>query len=212
MNRNAVPYHSPGSRSHPGATGMPLTHENPEGIPDSMQPLRGWNLQGDVFFPGWLRDPGLCSGTPLAFFSHPRTGPKTSHKTGSEGIRECLNCSNGSSKESMGKTRMSFSLFNPDTHLKKSPSPFPLPLEREFFSPLLSGHTPPLPETSAFFSLSRGRGKGEGPFSRHGGGTEQRSETGPRKTYGLQTFRMLQVALYHALGNLPESEFTHEFF
>jgi len=128
---------------------------------------------------------------------------------------------------------MSFSLFNQDTDLKESPSPYPLPLEREFlspllssypaltsplpersafFSPLLSGHTPPLPERPAFFSLSRGRGKGEGPFSRHGGGTEQRSETGPGKTYGFQTFKMLQVALYHALGNLPESEFTHEFF
>jgi hypothetical protein len=55
-------------------------------------------------------------------------------------------------------------------------------------------------------------GKGEGPFPRHGGGTEQRSETSPRKTNGFQTFKMLQVALYHALGNLPESEFTHEFF
>jgi len=118
----------------------------------------------------------------------------------------------GSSKESVGKTRMSFSLFNQDTDLKKSPSPFPLPLEREFFSPWLSGHTPPLPERSTFFSLSWGRGKGEGPFPRHGGGTEQRSETGPRKAYGFQTFKMLQVALYHALGNLPESEFTHEFF
>jgi len=93
----------------------------------------------------------------------------------------------GSSKESVGKTGMSFSPFNQDTDLKKSPSPFPLPLEREFFSPLLSAHTPPLPGRSAFFSLSRGRGKGEGPFPRHGGGTEQRSETGPRKTYGFQT-------------------------
>jgi hypothetical protein len=115
-----------------------------------------------------------------------------------------------SSKESVGKTRMSSSLFNQDTDLRKSPSPFPLPQEREFSSPSLSGHTPPLPERSAFFSLSWGRGKGEGPFPRHGGGTEQRSETGPRKTYGFQTFKMLEVALYHALGNLPESEFTHE--
>jgi hypothetical protein len=31
----------------------------------------------------------------------------------------------GSSKESVGKTRMSFSLFNQDTDLRKSPSPFP---------------------------------------------------------------------------------------
>ena len=134
----------------------------------------------------------------------------------SRGSRSCAESRpssfSGSAKESVGKTRMSFSLFNQDTDLKKSPSPFPLPLEREFFSPSLPGHTPPLPERSAFFSLSRGRGKGEGPFSRHGGGTEQRSETGPRKTHGLQTVKMLQVALYHALGNLPESEFTHESF
>jgi len=92
----------------------------------------------------------------------------------------------GSSKESVGKTRMSFSLFNQDTDLKKSPSPFPLPLEREFFSPLLSGHTPPLPERSAFFSLSWGRGKGEGPFPRHRGGTcttkRNRSQRSLRKS------------------------------
>jgi len=62
------------------------------------------------------------------------------------------------------------------------------------------------------FPSPGGRGKGEGPFPRHRGGTEQRSETGPGKTYGFQTFKMLQVALYHALGNLPESEFTHESF
>jgi len=55
-------------------------------------------------------------------------------------------------------------------------------------------------------------GKGEGPFAWHEGGTEQRSETSPRKTYGFQTLKMLQVALYHSLGNLPESELTHEFF
>jgi hypothetical protein len=107
---------------------------------------------------------------------------------------------------------MSFSLFNQDTDLKKGPSPFLLPQEREFFSPLLFGHTPPLPGRSAFFSLSWGRGKGEGPFPWHGGGTEQRSKTGPKKTHGFQTFKMLQVALYHALGDLPESEFTHEVF
>ena len=43
MNRNAVPYHSPESRSHPGATGTPLTHENPETVPCFMQPFQGWD-------------------------------------------------------------------------------------------------------------------------------------------------------------------------
>jgi hypothetical protein len=111
---------------------------------------------------------------------------------------------------------MSFSLFNQDTDFKKKPLTLPSPpgegilLSIAFWS--YAALTSPLPERSASFSLSWGRGKGEGPFPRHGGRTEQRSETGPRKTYGFQTFKMLQVALYHALGNLPESEFTHEFF
>jgi len=50
MNRNAVPYHSPGSRSHPGAAGTPLTHENPERVPYFMQPFQGWDLQGGTSF------------------------------------------------------------------------------------------------------------------------------------------------------------------
>jgi len=81
---------------------------------------------------------------------------------------------------------MSLSLFNQDTDLKKGPSPFPLPQEREFLAPcqtpLLFRRTPPLPGKSALFSLSWGRGKGEGPLPCHGGGTEQRSETGPGTT------------------------------
>lgn len=33
-----------------------------------------------------------------------------------------------------------------------------------------------------------------------------------RKSYGFRTYEMLELALYHALGNLPEPEMTHRFF
>ena len=60
-------------------------------------------------------------------------------------------------------------------------------------------------------SLSRGRGKGEGsfPWRRE---IEQQSEMGPGKAQGFRTFQVLQVALYHTLGNLPEPRSAHEFF
>ena len=32
-----------------------------------------------------------------------------------------------------------------------------------------------------------------------------------RKAYGFRTFNAIEIALYHALGNLPEPEFTHRF-
>jgi len=32
-----------------------------------------------------------------------------------------------------------------------------------------------------------------------------------RKAYGFRTFRALEIALYHALGHLPEPKFTHRF-
>jgi transposase len=32
-----------------------------------------------------------------------------------------------------------------------------------------------------------------------------------RKAYGFRTFRAVEVALYHTLGDLPEPKFTHEF-
>jgi hypothetical protein len=32
-----------------------------------------------------------------------------------------------------------------------------------------------------------------------------------RKAYGFRTFRAVEVALYHRLGNLPESELAHRF-
>ena len=32
-----------------------------------------------------------------------------------------------------------------------------------------------------------------------------------RKSYGFRTYRAMEIALYHALGALPEPKFTHEF-
>ena len=33
-----------------------------------------------------------------------------------------------------------------------------------------------------------------------------------RRAYGFRTFRVLELALYHSLGKLPEPETTHNFF
>lgn len=33
-----------------------------------------------------------------------------------------------------------------------------------------------------------------------------------RKSYGFRTLKATKIALYHALGDLPEPEFTHEFY
>jgi len=33
-----------------------------------------------------------------------------------------------------------------------------------------------------------------------------------RKSYGFRTYNVLEIALYHALGNLPEPELTHRFY
>lgn len=33
-----------------------------------------------------------------------------------------------------------------------------------------------------------------------------------RKSYGFRTYRVLELALYHSLGKLPEPESTHDFF
>jgi transposase len=43
-------------------------------------------------------------------------------------------------------------------------------------------------------------------------GLNNKAKLTTRKAYGFRTFKMLQVALYHTLGNLPEPESTHEFF
>ena len=33
-----------------------------------------------------------------------------------------------------------------------------------------------------------------------------------RKSYGFRTYEMLELALYYALGDLPEPKMTHRFF
>lgn len=33
-----------------------------------------------------------------------------------------------------------------------------------------------------------------------------------RKSYGFRAYRVLELALYHSLGKLPEPESTHDFF
>ena len=33
-----------------------------------------------------------------------------------------------------------------------------------------------------------------------------------RKAFGFRTFKALQIASFHQLGNLPEPQFTHEFY
>ena len=42
-------------------------------------------------------------------------------------------------------------------------------------------------------------------------GVEQQSQSTMRKSYSLRAFRILELALYHSLGKLPEPELTHEF-
>ena len=32
-----------------------------------------------------------------------------------------------------------------------------------------------------------------------------------RKAYGFRSFKVIEIALYHVLGNLPEPEGTHKF-
>ena len=41
---------------------------------------------------------------------------------------------------------------------------------------------------------------------------EQQSKVTMRRSYGFRTYRVLELALYHSLGKLPEPESTHEFF
>lgn len=43
-------------------------------------------------------------------------------------------------------------------------------------------------------------------------GLNDKAKLTTRKAYGFKTFRMLEVALYHILGELPEPDFTHIFF
>lgn len=43
-------------------------------------------------------------------------------------------------------------------------------------------------------------------------GLNNKAKVTMRKSYGFRTFRILELALYHSLGRLPEPELTHEFF
>jgi transposase len=43
-------------------------------------------------------------------------------------------------------------------------------------------------------------------------GLNNKAKVTMRKSYGFRTFRVLELALYHSLGKLPEPQLTHEFF
>ena len=43
-------------------------------------------------------------------------------------------------------------------------------------------------------------------------GLNHKAKVTMRKSYGVRTFRCLELALYHSLGKLPEPESTHESF
>jgi hypothetical protein len=42
-------------------------------------------------------------------------------------------------------------------------------------------------------------------------GLNNKAKVTARKAYGLRTFRMTEIALYHALGKLPEAKLAHRF-
>ena len=43
-------------------------------------------------------------------------------------------------------------------------------------------------------------------------GLNNKAKVTMRRSYGFRTFRILELALYHSLGKLPEPELTHKFF
>lgn len=43
-------------------------------------------------------------------------------------------------------------------------------------------------------------------------GLNNKAKVTMRRSYGFRSFPVLELALYHSLGNLPEPELTHEFF
>jgi transposase len=43
-------------------------------------------------------------------------------------------------------------------------------------------------------------------------GLDNKAKVIMRKSYGFRTYRVLELALYHSLGKLPEPELTHVFF
>jgi transposase len=43
-------------------------------------------------------------------------------------------------------------------------------------------------------------------------GLNNKAKVTMRRSYGFRTFPVLELALYHSLGKLPEPKTTHEFF
>ena len=43
-------------------------------------------------------------------------------------------------------------------------------------------------------------------------GMNNKAKVTMRRSYGFRTFRVLELALYHSLGKMPEPKLTHEFF
>src|SRR5205807_7433467 len=43
-------------------------------------------------------------------------------------------------------------------------------------------------------------------------GLNNKAKVTMRKSYGFRTYRVLELALYHSLGKLPEPDSTHDFF
>jgi len=43
-------------------------------------------------------------------------------------------------------------------------------------------------------------------------GLNNKAKVTMRRSYGFRTYRVLELALYHSLGKLPEPELTHDFF
>jgi hypothetical protein len=49
-------------------------------------------------------------------------------------------------------------------------------------------------------------------FQRCVEGLNNKAKVTMRKSYGFRTYRVLELALYHSLGKLPQPETTHDFF
>ena len=43
-------------------------------------------------------------------------------------------------------------------------------------------------------------------------GLNNKAKVTMRKSYGFRTFHITEIALYHALGKLPEPKLTHDFY
>jgi transposase len=43
-------------------------------------------------------------------------------------------------------------------------------------------------------------------------GLNDKARVTMRKSYGFRTYHVLELALYHSLGKLPEPESAHDFF